>query len=66
MRSASYSRDREIAICTRAAASGDRIITAISAMGFWRARLLPKNMAKLASMEIAPAKVAVTVMMSVS
>src|SRR3546814_9342363 len=58
-RSAAYSRVREIAICTRAAASGARIITRMAPkMPKGLLRLSPKNRPKLASMEIAPAMVA--------
>ena len=70
MRSASYSRERLIAICTRPAAmrrqdhdrdradDAERVVAVVA-----RA---PKNSAKFASIEMAPAIVAVTVMVSVS
>ena len=64
-RSASYSRAREIAICTSIAASGARIITSSTpTMPSGLLRLLPppKKKAKLASIPIAPASVAVMVM----
>ncbi len=67
--SASYSREREIAICTMEAASGARIIMAMVPMMPKPLRLsllLPEKAAKLASMETAPASVAVMVMVSVS
>lgn len=65
--SAAYSLVRLIAICTRAAAIGAIIIVAITPIiprGLLR--LLPKNIAKLASIEIAPAIVAVMVIIRVS
>ncbi len=66
-RSASYSRLRLMAICTRPAAMGARIISASVPMRpMPLLRLPPKNIAKLASIEMAPAKVAVTVMIVVS
>ena len=68
-RSAEYSRVRLIAICTIAAASGATIIATSTPMmpsGLLLSRLPPKKNAKLPSMEIAPASVAVIVMVSVS
>ena len=69
-RSAEYSRVRLIAICTSMAASGATITatsTPMSPSGLLFSRLLPpKKKAKLPSIEIAPASVAVTVMVSVS
>jgi hypothetical protein len=68
-RSAEYSRVRLIAICTRAAASGATIIatsTPTKPSGLLLSRLPPKKKAKLPSIEIAPASVAVIVMVSVS
>ena len=66
--SAAYSRVRLIAICTSMAASGARIIIAIEPMmpGPLLSRLPPKNMPNWAIIEIAPAMVAVIVMISVS
>ncbi|MNY25897.1 hypothetical protein D3C86_1597090 [compost metagenome] len=69
-RSAEYSRVRLIAICTSIAASGATIIatsTPIKPNGLLLfSRLPPKKKAKLPSMEMAPASVAVIVMVSVS
>ena len=68
--SAAYSRVRLIAICTSMAANGAMIIVASTPMtpkGLLRlSRLPPNRKAKLPSIEIAPASVAVTVMISVS
>ena len=67
--SAAYSRVRLIAICTSMAPSGARINIAIEPMmpGPWLlSRLPPKNMPNCATIEIAPAMVAVTVISSVS
>ncbi len=70
MRSAAYSRLRLIAICTSMAAMGARIMMAIEPMmpsGLLRlSDEPPKNMAKFASMPMAPASVAVIVMIRVS
>jgi len=67
-RSAAYSRVRLIAICTSIAASGATMIISKvpnGPSGELRSRP-PKKKAKLPSIEMAPAIVAVTVMMSVS
>ena len=72
-RSASYSRPRLIAICTRPATSGARIAAAMPRMaptGLGRPLLsrapAPNIMPKLAIMPMAPASVAVIVMISES
>ena len=65
--SASYSRDRLIAICTRAAAVGARtMIRIVPTIPSGLLRLLPISQPQVASMEIAPAMVAVMVMVRVS
>ncbi len=69
-RSASYSREREMAICTSIAASGARTTINMVPMkpkGLLLSRFPPPNSRpKLASMEMAPAMVAVMVMVRVS
>lgn len=69
-RSAAYSLVREIAICTSMAAKGATIIATSTPTKPKELRPLsrepPKKKAKLPSMEIAPAMVAVMVMSSVS
>jgi hypothetical protein len=66
-RSAAYSRVRLIAICTSIAASGATIMATSTPMKPSGLLLLPpKKKAKLPSMAIAPASVAVIVMISVS
>ncbi len=66
-RSASYSREREIAIWITAAASGARSAVAIMTSGFGRSPSRPpKKKPNWARVEIAPAKVALMVMISVS
>ena len=71
MRSASYSRPRLIAICTSMAAIGARIIAAMATIGLTsglpsESRPPPIRPPKLASMPMAPDRVAATVMISVS
>ena len=71
IRSASYSRPRLIAICTSMAAIGARIIAAMATIGLTsgrpsESRPPPIRPPKLASMPMAPDKVAATVMISVS
>ena len=68
-RSAEYSRVRLIAICTSMAANGATIMairTPMKPSGLLLSRLPPKKKAKLPSMEMAPASVAVIVIVSVS
>ena len=64
--SASYSRAREIAICTIIAAIGARIIARIPPNMPPRPSRLPANSIMLPIIAIAPAMVAVMVMVSVS
>ena len=64
--SAENSRVREIAICTSPAASGARIMARIPPTAPPRSRLLLLNIAMLPIIAIAPAIVAVTVIVSVS
>ncbi len=71
MRSASNSRLRLIAICTIEAASGARIMAAMATIGLtigrpFSSRPPPKKPPKVASMPIAPDKVAAIVMVRVS
>ena len=66
-RSAAYSRVRDIADCTRMAASGARImISMVPPMPSGLLRFPPKNRVKFARIEIAPATMAVMVIISVS
>ena len=67
--SAAYSRVRLIAICTSMAANGAKIIITIEPMmpgPLLLSRWPPKNMPNCATMEMAPAIVAVMVISSVS
>ena len=66
MRSASYSRVREIAICTSPAANGATNIATSRPIPPPRPSRPPANIIMLPSMAMAPASVAVTVMVSVS